>query len=216
MAAGRASGAPAARLVPALVWLCVVAVAVGTPTKLGPSPAVVRRLRELNRPQAKAAPPAPRPAFPRFFRGAIASAAKAGPPGTLHPEKRYTHTMISQPQLTPDDHLATTHFPGYISDKGGTECFGLPDAMCKPCPLGGPDDFCAKAKKACTDHFCYPLCRHITWRCSVDFGDLVEESARKVPAQLACRVASRSTHPVSLSTRRRFATSSKLMDARRW
>jgi len=138
---------------------------------LKPSSAVVRRLQQLNAP--------PSPAFPRFVRGKTAAGSGA------KPNKRYTHTMISKPQLTKDGELEKTPFPGYISDKGTTECFGLPAAMCKPCPLGGPSDFCQKATKACTDHFCYPLCRHITWRCSVDFGELVEESARKLEYEKA-------------------------------
>jgi hypothetical protein len=55
-------------------------------------------------------------------------------------------------------------------------CMGLVPEMCKPCPNGGPDEFCTDIKTECTELFCSPLCRRNTWKCSIDFGSFSPEA----------------------------------------
>jgi len=73
-------------------------------------------------------------------------------------------------------------FTGAIGKYG--PCQGLVDKMCKPCPpftlnsLDPEPDFCKTAKDECAKIFCLPLCRRITWKCDVEFGELEEAKSR--------------------------------------
>lgn len=61
---------------------------------------------------------------------------------------------------------------------GAPSCEGLVEKMCKPCPSGGPADFCTKTKGECGALFCSPMCIRNTWTCSVTFGGDFKEEAK--------------------------------------
>jgi len=66
------------------------------------------------------------------------------------------------------------------------ECMGLVKELCKPCPEGGPKDFCERVHDKCRELFCSPFCRRNIWKCNIEFGDFSEETGNDRYEQALC------------------------------
>lgn len=66
-------------------------------------------------------------------------------------------------------------------------CSGLVGEMCKPCPSGGPAEFCTNTKNECAALFCSPMCRRNTWKCEVKFsGSMTLEQQNPLISEALC------------------------------
>lgn len=50
------------------------------------------------------------------------------------------------------------------------QCNKLMGEMCKPCPKGGPVEWCNNMKEQCSAFFCDPFCKKSTWRCKLSLN----------------------------------------------